>query len=414
MKKRFRNYLIFPAIILLFFLNGTQTDAQPNPQQYFYDNLGRLQAVVDSQGNTAIYNYDAVGNLVSILNSSSSTTGVSITYFNPSQGGIGAAVDIFGSGFSVNPSNNLVTFNGSSASVVSSTSTHIVTSVPSGATTGKIQVNNANGSATSVNSFVVSQGISVSVSPAYYLLEVGGSHQFTASVAGTTNQAVVWSIEGPGSMSTSGLYTASSSITQSARILVHARSVVDFNQVATAVIDLVPFGFVGPILSSALSVSINQTTTSSGPFLSLPLSVVVAQPSTTSSGPFISSPLSIAIVPQSVTSSGPFISAVVSVSLTPLISSISPNTANIGTIGLAVTITGTGLTGATGLSFLLNGSNDTTFTASNIIVNASGTSLTASFNIASNAVSGIRVVRVVTPNGVTSGTFLKENTFKVN
>jgi len=35
--------------------------------QYFYDELGRLSAVVDDQGNAASYQYDRVGNLLSII-----------------------------------------------------------------------------------------------------------------------------------------------------------------------------------------------------------------------------------------------------------------------------------------------------------------------------------------------------------
>ncbi len=40
--------------------------AQADQAQYFYDELGRLVAVVDGQGNAAVYNYDEVGNLLSI------------------------------------------------------------------------------------------------------------------------------------------------------------------------------------------------------------------------------------------------------------------------------------------------------------------------------------------------------------
>ncbi|MBI1821015.1 MAG: IPT/TIG domain-containing protein [Nitrospirae bacterium] len=409
---------LFFSLNFLLFLVSTELFAQQNPQKYFYDNLGRLQAVVDGQGNTAIYNYDQVGNLLSITNSLVSATGVSISYFNPVQGGVGVTVDIYGSGFSTTPNNNIVTFNGTSASVLSSTNTHIVTSVPSGATTGKIHISNSNGSTTSANAFVISQGVSVSINPPYYTLAVGGTLQFQATVTGTVNTRVLWSIEGPGSISSDGLYATSVSITQSAKILVHARSVVDFNQVATAIIELVPFGTMGPYLSPPLSVAIAQPPVGSTPdlFLSSPLSVAIAQPPVGSTPDlFLSSPLSVAIA-QSSLSAPPelFLSTPLSVSLTPLINSISPMSAPAGSANLTITITGTGLSGATDVSFLLNGAVDSNLTSSNILVDSSGSSLTVVVKISNSATSGYRIVQISTPNGNSPATVLNGNIFTVN
>jgi YD repeat-containing protein len=123
---------------------------------YSYDQLGRLVAVVDPSSNTATYSYDSVGNLLAI--SRFNPTQVSISGFTPSSGPAGTSVTINGTGFSSTATQNAVTFNGTAATVTSSSSTQIVTSVPTGATTGAIGVTEAAGSATSSMQFVVPPG----------------------------------------------------------------------------------------------------------------------------------------------------------------------------------------------------------------------------------------------------------------
>ena len=102
---------------------------------YAYDSLGRLIGAYDPSGNAAVYNYDAVGNLLSIaarpynqfagvgLSSNSSAPGQTLT--------------IYGTDFCSNPA---VTFNGLTASVVSSTLTSITVTVPVGASSGAVVV----------------------------------------------------------------------------------------------------------------------------------------------------------------------------------------------------------------------------------------------------------------------------------
>ncbi len=123
------------------------------PINYVYDELGRLVSAIDQNGNAATYAYDAVGNLLSI--SRQDQTQAAIIKFSPASGSAGAAVTIYGTGFSATASQNTVTFNGAAASVAQSSTTHIVTTVPAGATTGPIAVTSPVGSATSSASFVV-------------------------------------------------------------------------------------------------------------------------------------------------------------------------------------------------------------------------------------------------------------------
>ncbi len=120
---------------------------------YVYDELGRLVAVIDTAGDAAVYTYDAVGNLLTIARYSAAT--VSIIEFTPNSGPVGAAVTIYGTGFSTTPSQNTVTFNGVAATVTAATTTKITTTVPVGATTGPIAITTPAGNASSSTPFVV-------------------------------------------------------------------------------------------------------------------------------------------------------------------------------------------------------------------------------------------------------------------
>lgn len=120
---------------------------------YAYDELGRLVAVTDPASDTALYNYDASGNLLSIVRQSSSA--VSIFDFAPDSGSVGAAVTLTGKGFSPNASQNIVKFNGVTASIDSATTTQIVARVPSSAANGPISVTAPSGAAVSLAPFTV-------------------------------------------------------------------------------------------------------------------------------------------------------------------------------------------------------------------------------------------------------------------
>ncbi len=122
---------------------------------YIYDRLGRLVGVVDpSSQSVATYAYDPVGNITSISRYPSSQ--VSIITFTPNSGPLGITVTIYGTGFSTTASQDIVKFNGVTASVWSPTPTQLSASVPTGATTGPISVTAPGGSATSSASFTVS------------------------------------------------------------------------------------------------------------------------------------------------------------------------------------------------------------------------------------------------------------------
>ena len=178
--------LVAALFFLLALVSGRPARAQSN-FVYVYDEVGRLVGVVNPTGNAAVYSYDAVGNLLSISQYPSSS--VSIIYFTPSSGPTGTTVTISGTGFSTTPSQNAVTFNGTAATVASSSATQIVATVPSNATTGPIKVTVAANSATSSKAFTVGAAQAPTVTsfsptigtPGTAIAVTGANFQTTAS-----------------------------------------------------------------------------------------------------------------------------------------------------------------------------------------------------------------------------------------
>jgi RHS repeat-associated protein len=145
--------LSVPLLVLGLPPPTAQAATQSDPIAYAYDDAGRLRAVIDPSAGAAVYSYDAVGNLLSVDRRSATTT--SIIEFDPDSGPVGSSVTIYGTGFGSTASENSVSFNGVAATITSASTTTLVATVPSGATTGPISVTSPAGSATSAGSFVV-------------------------------------------------------------------------------------------------------------------------------------------------------------------------------------------------------------------------------------------------------------------
>jgi YD repeat-containing protein len=141
------------VVLLSMCVGASLLRAQGTPVTYVYDELDRLVGVIDATGAAAVYTYDAVGNLLSITRQAAGT--VSIIEFTPDAGPSGTAVTIFGIGFSTTPSLNTLTFNGTTATVLTATATRLTTTVPGGATTGAMSVTTPSGSATSAGVYTV-------------------------------------------------------------------------------------------------------------------------------------------------------------------------------------------------------------------------------------------------------------------
>ena len=97
--------------------------------------------------------YDVDGNITQLKRQSG--PGFAVTGFTPASGPSGSAVTVYGVGFSATPANNLVKFNGVTATVAASDSGSISATVPSGAATGRITVTVGGSTATSAQDFVV-------------------------------------------------------------------------------------------------------------------------------------------------------------------------------------------------------------------------------------------------------------------
>jgi YD repeat-containing protein len=139
------------ALVVLLILPGLAADIS-----YVYDDAGRLRAVIDPASDTAIYAYDSVGNLTGITRQSSST--LAVLQFTPGTGPVGTTVTLYGTGFSATSSSNTVKFNGTTATVLTASTTILTATVPSGATTGTISVTVGANTATGVASFTVGSG----------------------------------------------------------------------------------------------------------------------------------------------------------------------------------------------------------------------------------------------------------------
>lgn len=124
--------------------------------QYFYDELGRLAAVVDGQGRVAIYVYDEVGNLLRIERPDTGGQAIGIHIVTPASARKGTAVTIQGFGFDATPSANQVTFGGTAATVLTATPTSLTVSVPDrpGGLV-PVSVTSPAGTATKANAFTV-------------------------------------------------------------------------------------------------------------------------------------------------------------------------------------------------------------------------------------------------------------------
>ncbi len=96
-----------------------------------------------------------------------------------------------------------------------------------------------------------STGVSVTMTPGSVTLGASGTQQFSASVTGVSNTAIVWTQSAAiGTLSTSGMYTAPASIPTTYYVKITATSVADGSKFATALITL-PQGSVSVGISPA-------------------------------------------------------------------------------------------------------------------------------------------------------------------
>lgn len=91
--------------------------------------------------------------------------GVTVSSMSPAHGNIGSSVTIVGTGFSGTAINNTITVNGVPATITSASTTQLIFTVPSGATTGLVNVSTSAGSA-SAGTYTVDDPVTPDTPPA--------------------------------------------------------------------------------------------------------------------------------------------------------------------------------------------------------------------------------------------------------
>jgi len=89
--------------------------------------------------------------------------------------------------------------------------------------------------------------ITLTISPTAVTLTTSQHRQFTASVSGTSNNSVTWSVSGSGcsgstcgTITSTGLYTAPASVPSPAQVMVKVTSVADSSRSAAATVTIIP------------------------------------------------------------------------------------------------------------------------------------------------------------------------------
>src|SRR5262249_6824047 len=336
---------------------------------YVYDELNRLVAVVDQQGNAATYTYDAVGNIrrVDRFDASGPAGGVSISFFTPAAGAVGATVQIFGRGFGASIAQNFLFFDGHAAEIVAAAPNRLIARVPPAATTGPLSVATPIGSAKSQRAFRVLGRLAIA--PEMASVRIDGRLPFTA-----TESAVRWAVNGltggdpiRGTISAEGLYTAPSRIPVPPTVTISATHRDDAKLTASAIVTIVPaFGLL---------------------LASRPISVATAAPPVTLDRSVGASVSVLAVAPRAAALT---VSAPVSVAREPVVLAVTPSTTTAGAT-LPLTIAGHGLSGATSVVFRRDNVPDPAFTVDDVVVNADGTAATTHVTVAAGTASGARV-----------------------
>lgn len=194
--------------------------------------------------------YDAVGNITAIRRQ---TVGfVNLFEFSSTTGSGNTTITLQGTGFSPILADNTVLFGSVTAQVVSATANQLQVLVPPNAVSSLMSVRTPLGVSTNSTTFTAAVG--VSISPSSVTLSGTFAQQFTATVYGTNNQNVTWTLNGwiPaasntafGLISTNGFYTAPTTPPPSGIVTVQASSTVDsdpLKQGAATITILTPRG----------------------------------------------------------------------------------------------------------------------------------------------------------------------------
>ena len=162
---------------------------------------------------------------------------------NPPSGSIGAGQTLQLSATVSGSTNQLVTWSLSGAGSVSSSGLYTAPAAVSSQQTVTVTATSAADATKSANAVITvnpAVSVAVTVNPPSGSISAGQTLQLSATVSGSTNQLVTWSLSGAGSVSSSGLYTAPASVSSQQTVTVTATSAADATRSANAVITVNP------------------------------------------------------------------------------------------------------------------------------------------------------------------------------
>lgn len=149
-------------------LFGPQTMSYGVSYPYSVTQVVAAEDVIDfiMMGTSRGTNDNTQLNPVIVFTPTSTGSGnVTVSSMTPSHGNIGSSVIIVGTGFSATAVNNTVTVNGVPATITSASTTQLIFTVPSGATTGLVNVSTSAGSV-SAGTYTVDDPVTPDVPPA--------------------------------------------------------------------------------------------------------------------------------------------------------------------------------------------------------------------------------------------------------
>ena len=118
---------------------------------------------------------------------------------------------------------------------------------PSPASVNVVATSMADSSKSASASVAIMTSVVVTVTPATASVVTGATQQLNASVAGTSNTAVTWNVQGAGcsgtacgTINSSGLYTAPSAVPTPPTVTVTAASSADLSKTASSSVDVLP------------------------------------------------------------------------------------------------------------------------------------------------------------------------------
>lgn len=206
----------------------------------------RLQLLSSNNADNTDIDYEAV------VVTSSNGVSVSISPTSASLNGGGTqpfTATVTGS------SNTAVTWSLTGPGTLSTSGLYTAPVTISNQTTATVKATSQADTTKSASAVVTLNPVVVSISPTSATLNGGGTQQFKATVTGSSNAGVTWSLSGSGTLSSSGLYTAPATISSQSTATVTATSQADTTKSASATITL---------NSTSVSVTISPTSATLG------------------------------------------------------------------------------------------------------------------------------------------------------